>query len=89
MLPDTLKFKVSSYVAIALTAVMLLFAVLVTKHQRDQLLQEAADRVGIMRSGQVVEILGREQLKTADLQKIYLKCMEAVLAGATSARAGE
>ena len=45
MLPQTLKFKVGFYVAIALTAAMLVFTALVIKHQRDQLLQEAADHV--------------------------------------------
>jgi len=44
------------------------------------------DRVGIMRSGQVVEILDRDRLKTADLQQIYLECMQEVEAGATSAK---
>ena len=54
MFPDTLKFKVSFYVAIALTTAMLLFTLLVTKHQRDQLLQEAADHVA-----QISEVLTR------------------------------
>lgn len=45
-----------------------------------------ADRVGIMRNGKIVEILDKEALKTADLQQIYLECMEEVVAGATSAK---
>jgi len=45
-----------------------------------------ADRVGIMRNGRIIEILDRETLKTADLQQIYLDCMEDVAAGATSAK---
>jgi len=45
-----------------------------------------ADRVGIMRNGKLVEILDKEKLKTADLQQIYLECMEQVVAGATSAQ---
>ena len=45
MLPDTLKFKVGFYVAVALTSVMLVFTALVIKHQRDQLLDEATDHV--------------------------------------------
>lgn len=47
-----------------------------------------ADRVGIMRSGKVIEVLEREALKSADLQKIYLECMENVVAGETSAKVG-
>ena len=43
--PKTLKFKVGLYLAIALTVAMLLFTVLVIRHQRDQLLQEAASHV--------------------------------------------
>lgn len=45
MFPDTLKFKVGFYVAIALTSVMLLFTALVIKHQRSEMLREAADHV--------------------------------------------
>ena len=45
MLPSTLKFKVGFYSALALTAAMLLFAAIVIKHQRDQLLQDAANHV--------------------------------------------
>ena len=45
-----------------------------------------ADRVGIMRSGRLVEILESEALKTADLQEIYLECMQDVVAGDTSAK---
>ena len=54
MLPDTLKFKVGFYVAVALTAVMLLFTALVIKHQRGQLLEEATDHVA-----QISEIITR------------------------------
>ena len=43
--PKTLKFKVGLYLAIALTAAMLLFILLVIQHQRDELLQEAASHV--------------------------------------------
>ena len=45
MFPDTLKFKVGFYVAIALTSVMLLFTALVIKHQRAEMLREASDHV--------------------------------------------
>jgi len=43
--PKTLKFKVGLYLAIALTVTLSLFTVLVVRHQRDELLQEAASRV--------------------------------------------
>ena len=43
--PRTLKFKVGLYLAIALTVAMLLFTLLVIRHQRDELLQEAASHV--------------------------------------------
>jgi len=43
--PKTLKFKVGFYVGIALAVTLFLFAVLVVRHQRDQLLQEAASHV--------------------------------------------
>ena len=45
MAPQTLKFKVGLYLAIALTAAMLLFILLVVQHQRDELLQEATSHV--------------------------------------------
>jgi two-component system NtrC family sensor kinase len=45
MLPRTLKFKVGFYVAITLTVAMALFTVLVVKHQRDRLLQDAVNHV--------------------------------------------
>ena len=43
--PKTLKFKVGLYLAVALTVTLSLFTVLVVRHQRDELLQEAAGRV--------------------------------------------
>ena len=45
-----------------------------------------ADRVGIMRSGQLLEVIEREQLGNVDLEKIYLEYMARVEAGATSAK---
>ncbi len=45
-----------------------------------------ADRVGIMRSGQIVKILDRKELETVDLEQIYLEEMKSVEAGATSAK---
>jgi len=45
MRPGTLKFKVGVYVAAALAVVMLVFIVLVIGHQRDQLLDQAANHV--------------------------------------------
>ncbi len=41
----TLKFKVAFYLALALTLALLVFTVLVVKHQRDELLEQAADYV--------------------------------------------
>ena len=41
----TLKFKVIAYLAIALTLAMLIFTLLVVRHQRDELLREAVSRV--------------------------------------------
>ena len=43
--PKTLKFKVGFYVAIALAVTLFLFAVLVVRHQREELLNEAATHV--------------------------------------------
>ena len=45
MLPHTLKFRVGFYLAIALTVAMLVFAWLVIRHQRAELLQAAANHV--------------------------------------------
>jgi two-component system NtrC family sensor kinase len=45
MRSKTLKFKVVSYLAIALTLAMLVFTVLVVRHQRDELLREAVSHV--------------------------------------------
>ena len=45
MLPKTLKFKVGFYLAVALTAMLLLFAALVVRHERGELLGAAAAHV--------------------------------------------
>jgi two-component system, NtrC family, sensor kinase len=45
MRPKTLKFKVGAYLAIALTVAMVLFTLLVVRHQRDELLREAVRHV--------------------------------------------
>lgn len=45
MRSKTLKFKTVSYLAIALTLAMLVFTVLVVRHQRDELLREAVSHV--------------------------------------------
>jgi two-component system NtrC family sensor kinase len=43
--PKTLKLKVGLYLALALTIALLIFTVLVVRHQRDQLQREATSRV--------------------------------------------
>jgi two-component system NtrC family sensor kinase len=43
--PRTLQLKVGLYLALALTLALLVFTVLVVRHQREQLLREATDRV--------------------------------------------
>ncbi len=45
MLQKTLKFKVGFYLAVALTAMLLLFAALVVRHERGELLHAAAAHV--------------------------------------------
>ncbi len=45
MRPKTLKLKVGLYLAFALTLALLVFTLLVVRHQRDQLLREATSRV--------------------------------------------
>jgi two-component system, NtrC family, sensor kinase len=45
MRPKTLKFKFGFYVGIALTAAMLLFILLIVRHQRDESLREAVRHV--------------------------------------------
>ncbi|MDP2240802.1 MAG: ATP-binding protein [Burkholderiales bacterium] len=45
MLPRTLKFKVSFYLAITLTAAMLLFTLLIVLHQREERFNDVADHV--------------------------------------------
>ena len=45
MLPKTLKFKVGFYLAVALTAMLLIFAALVVRHERSELLNAAAAHV--------------------------------------------
>ena len=45
MVASTLKFKVGLYLAVTLTATLLLFAVLVVRHERNELLQAAASHV--------------------------------------------
>ena len=41
----TLKLKVGLYLAFALTLALLMFTLLVVRHQRDQLLREVTGRV--------------------------------------------
>ena len=45
MLPQTLRFKVGFYSAVALTLAMLLFTLLVIRQQRNELLQAAVNLV--------------------------------------------
>ena len=45
MRSKTLKFKVVLYLAVALTLAMLIFAALVVRHQREELLRNAVDHV--------------------------------------------
>lgn len=45
-----------------------------------------ADKIGIMRSGKIVEILDRDVFVNQDLETLYLECMQDVEAGATSAK---
>jgi two-component system, NtrC family, sensor kinase len=45
MVGSTLKFRVSLYLAVTLTATLLLFAVLVVRHEREELLEAAAAHV--------------------------------------------
>ena len=45
MRPQTLKFKLGFYLTITLTVAVLLFTVLVLRHQRDELLSQAANHV--------------------------------------------
>jgi len=44
-LPRSLKFKVAFHLAVALTVAMAIFTVLITRHHRDQLFQEAVTSV--------------------------------------------
>ncbi len=44
-----------------------------------------ADRVGIMRSGILLEVIDKERIQQVDLEQIYLECMRDTQAGATSA----
>ena len=45
-----------------------------------------ADRVGIMRSGRLLEVLDRQTIESSNLEALYLEYMEAEVAGATSAK---
>jgi two-component system NtrC family sensor kinase len=44
-LPQTLKAKVGAYLAVTLTATLLLFALIVVRHERDNLLEAASEHV--------------------------------------------
>lgn len=44
-MPKTLKFKVGLYLAVALTATLLVFIALIVRHQRDESLQSAVNHV--------------------------------------------
>jgi ABC-2 type transport system ATP-binding protein len=45
-----------------------------------------SDRIGIMRSGRLLQMLDRAEIEKQDLEKLYLEYMESVAAGATSAK---
>ena len=45
-----------------------------------------ADRVGIMRSGKMLEVLDRQTIENSNLEALYLEYMKAEVAGATSAK---
>jgi len=60
-------------------------AILMSSHDIFRV-KAVADRVGIMRSGRLLEVLDRTQIGTKDLERLYLEHMEAEAAGATSAK---
>jgi ABC-2 type transport system ATP-binding protein len=60
-------------------------AILMSSHDIFRV-KSMADRVGIMRSGKVLEMLDREEIEHRDLQEIYLEYMKTEVAGATSAK---
>ena len=60
-------------------------AILMSSHDIFRV-KSMADRVGIMRSGKILEVLDREQIESQDLEKLYLEYMKAEAAGATSAK---
>lgn len=60
-------------------------AILMSSHDIFRV-KNMADRVGIMRGGQLLEVLDREAMETKDLEAIYLEYMRAEAAGATSAK---
>lgn len=60
-------------------------AILMSSHDIFRV-KSMADRVGIMRSGKILEVLDREQIESQDLEKLYLEYMKTEAAGATSAK---
>ena len=60
-------------------------AILMSSHDIFRV-KSMADRVGIMRGGKLLEVLDRDQIRSEDLEKIYLEYMAAEVAGATSAK---
>jgi len=60
-------------------------AILMSSHDIFRV-KSMADRVGIMQSGRLLEILDRSQIQSKDLEKIYLEYTKTEVAGATSAK---
>ncbi len=60
-------------------------AILMSSHDIFRV-KHMADRVGIMRSGKLLEVLDRKAMEKEDLEKLYLEYMKAETAGATSAK---
>ncbi len=62
-------------------------AILMSSHDIFRV-QAIADRVGIMRRGQMLELIERQDMGARDLQQVYLDYMKEEAAGATSAEVG-
>ena len=71
MAGQTLKFRVSLYLALCLTAALALFTTLIVNHERDELLAAAVDQLNqlsevIIRSTRFAMLENRRELRPQD-----------------------
>ncbi len=100
MLPKTLKFKVGLYLAVTLTATLLLFAVFAVRHERGNLLQAAAGHANqlsdvvirstrfamLMNQPEYVHSIIEDVARQENIDKVRIYSKEGIIIDSTMAR---